>query len=116
MDWTGPESAVPFDVAGELYIGGLGVGRGYLNDPAKTASVFVPDPFATEPGLRLYRSGDLARFRSDGTLEFFGRRDHQVKVRGYRIELGESKRDWFSIHTCGKPSWWSGKTGRETSG
>ncbi len=80
---------VPFDVAGELYIGGIGVGRGYLNDPAKTAAAFVPDPFATEPGLRLYRSGDLVRFRSDDTLEFLGRRDHQVKIRGYRIELGE---------------------------
>lgn len=79
----------PVDVAGELYIGGVGVGRGYLNDPAKTAAAFVPDPFATEPGLRLYRSGDLVRFRSDGTLEFLGRRDHQVKVRGHRIELGE---------------------------
>ncbi|MBX3328845.1 MAG: amino acid adenylation domain-containing protein [Nitrospira sp.] len=80
---------VPHDVAGELYIGGVGVGRGYLNDPAKTAAAFVPDPFATEPGLRLYRSGDLVRFRSDDTLEFLGRRDHQVKIRGYRIELGE---------------------------
>ncbi len=85
----GSGEPVPFDVAGELYIGGLGVGRGYLNDPVKTASAFVPDPFATEPGLRLYRSGDLVRFRFDGTLEFLGRRDHQVKIRGYRIELGE---------------------------
>lgn len=87
LDGTG--EPVPVGVAGELYIGGVGVGRGYLNDPVKTASAFVPDPFTTEPGLRLYRSGDLARFRSDETLEFLGRRDHQVKIRGYRIELGE---------------------------
>ncbi|BFU90202.1 MAG: hypothetical protein NTAFB01_13890 [Nitrospira sp.] len=85
----GNAEPVPLDVASELYIGGVGVGRGYLNDPAKTAAAFVPDPFVTEPGLRLYRSGDLARFRSDGALEFWGRRDHQVKIRGYRIELGE---------------------------
>jgi len=85
----GDGEPVPHDVAGELYIGGVGVGRGYLNDPVRTASAFLPDPFAIEPGLRLYRSGDLARFRSDGTLEFLGRRDHQVKIRGYRIELGE---------------------------
>ncbi|MDF0668419.1 MAG: amino acid adenylation domain-containing protein [Nitrospira sp.] len=85
----GSGEPVPFDVAGELYIGGVGVGRGYLNDPAKTAAAFVPDPFSTEPGLRLYRSGDLVRFRSDDRLEFLGRRDHQVKIRGYRIELGE---------------------------
>ncbi|MBS0151276.1 MAG: amino acid adenylation domain-containing protein [Nitrospira sp.] len=87
---SGPDlELTPVGVAGELCIGGVGVGRGYRNDPARTAASFVPDPFATKPGLRLYRSGDLVRFRSDGILEFLGRRDHQVKIRGYRIELGE---------------------------
>ncbi|HVR95483.1 MAG TPA: amino acid adenylation domain-containing protein, partial [Thermoanaerobaculia bacterium] len=80
---------VPAGVAGELCVGGTGVGRGYLNAPEKTAAVFVPDPFAEEPGLRLYRTGDLARRLADGTLDFLGRIDHQVKVRGFRIELGE---------------------------
>ncbi|WP_080888220.1 non-ribosomal peptide synthetase [Nitrospira japonica] len=86
----GPDlELLPIGVAGELCIGGMGVGRGYLNDPARTAAAFVPDPFASDAGRRLYRSGDLVRFRRDGTLEFLGRRDHQVKIRGYRIELGE---------------------------
>lgn len=80
---------MPPGVAGELCVGGVAVGRGYLRDPVRTAEVFVPDPFALDPGSRLYRTGDVARHRPDGTLEFVGRRDHQVKIRGFRIELGE---------------------------
>ena len=79
----------PVKVTGELCVGGVGVGRGYLHDPRRTAEVFVPDPFSGEPGARLYRTGDLARHLPDGNVEFLGRRDQQVKVRGFRIELGE---------------------------
>ncbi|MDJ0839477.1 MAG: amino acid adenylation domain-containing protein [Acidobacteriota bacterium] len=80
---------MPPAATGELMTGGDGLASGYLNDPALTAQKFVPDPFADEPGSRLYRTGDLAAFRPDGVLDFYGRRDHQVKLRGYRIELGE---------------------------
>jgi amino acid adenylation domain-containing protein len=76
-------------VIGELYIGGAGVGRGYLNKPELTREKFLSDPFSGRRGARLYKTGDLARYRKDGTLEFLGRGDDQVKVRGYRIELGE---------------------------
>ena len=79
----------PIDIVGELYVGGVGVGRGYFNDTEKTAEYFVPGPYSMEPGARMYRTGDLARYLPDGNLEFVGRVDHQVKIRGFRIELGE---------------------------
>ncbi|MCV7384951.1 non-ribosomal peptide synthetase [Mycolicibacter longobardus] len=80
---------VPVGVPGELHIGGVGVGRGYLNRPEATAAAFLDDPFSDQPGALLYRTGDLARYRPDGNIEYLGRRDDQVKINGFRIELGE---------------------------
>jgi amino acid adenylation domain-containing protein len=83
------QNPVPVGIAGELYVGGLGLARGYLNSPDLTAQKFTPQPFGLEPGARLYRTGDGGRYLPDGNIEFLGRIDDQVKLRGYRVEPGE---------------------------
>ncbi|MUG92152.1 amino acid adenylation domain-containing protein [Scytonema sp. UIC 10036] len=80
---------MPIGVRGELHIGGVGLARGYVNQPGITAEKFIPNPFSDEPGTRLYKTGDLARYLPNGDIEYLGRIDHQVKIRGFRIELGE---------------------------
>jgi amino acid adenylation domain-containing protein len=87
---------VPYGTVGEIFIGGVGVGRGYMNRPEQTAALFTDDPFSDTPGARMYKTGDLGRFVNRGEIQCLGRIDHQVKIRGYRIELGEIE------HTLGK--------------
>ena len=82
---------VPLGAPGEIVFSGICVGRGYINDPDRTAQAYLADPI--RPGERLYRSGDFGRWRPDGKLEYLGRRDAQVKIRGFRIEIGEINGD-----------------------
>jgi amino acid adenylation domain-containing protein len=90
---------VPIGVAGQLYTGGDGLARGYLNRQELTAENFIPDPFSEDPAARLYKTGDLARYLPDGNIEYLGRKDHQVKVRGFRVELGEIESQLKGLET-----------------
>ena len=83
------QNRVPIGVSGELFIGGKGVAKGYFNNSELTNKNFIQNTFNPESSDKLYRTGDLCRYRSDGTIEFLGRKDNQVKLRGYRVELGE---------------------------
>ncbi len=101
FDWN--MQPAPVGVAGELYLGGDGVAKGYWNRPELTAERFVPSPFDPTGQARLYKTGDMARYREDGVIEYLGRTDHQVKIRGFRIELGEIEtvlRQHPGVHDC----------------
>ncbi len=89
---------VPTGVSGEIYIGGMGVARGYSNQPKLTAERFVVDPFSEHPNARMYKTGDLGRWRADGNIEYLGRNDFQIKIRGFRIELGEIETRLMQCH------------------
>lgn len=96
-------SPVPIGAIGEIYVGGICVGPGYLDRPELTAERFIRDPFSGTPQARLYKTGDLGRWRADGNIEYLGRNDHQVKIRGFRIELGEIEAkitDYPGIRAC----------------
>src|SRR5258708_6602260 len=111
--------AVPIGAVGELYIGGVGVGRGYRGQAGQTGERYVPDPFGREAGGRLYRTGDQVRYLSDGNLDYVGRVDDQVKIRGMRIELGEIEavmREAEGVREAAVGGWWGGDGGWRVGG